>query len=72
MNLLLTLFRIVINWACKCLVKVCKRLLKEVMENLSDDIAKKVVSKLLRTERPTIRVQQHRKYNYQNQHKKRS
>ena len=51
MNLLLTLFRIGINWACKCLTKVCKRLLKEVMENLSEDIAKKVVSKLLRQDR---------------------
>ena len=46
-----TLFRIVINWACKCLVKVCKKVLKEVMENLSEDIAKKVVSKLLRQDR---------------------
>jgi hypothetical protein len=51
MNLLLTLFRIVINWACKLLVKICKRILKEVMENLSEDIAKKVVSKLLRNDR---------------------
>ncbi len=71
MNLLLTLFRIVINWTCKLLVKICKRILKEVMENLSEDIARKVVSKLLRTEKPTIKIQQHRKNNYNHQHKKR-
>ncbi len=55
MNLLLTLFRIVINWACKFLGKVCKIILKEVMENLSEEIAKKVVRKLLRNEKPNYR-----------------
>lgn len=72
MNLLLTLFRIVINWTCKLLVKICKRILKEVMENLSEDIAKKVVSKLLRTDRNYIKNQHYTKHNNSNQHKKRS
>lgn len=51
MTLLLTLFRIVINWARKCLVKIIRKLLKDILNALSDDIARKVVAKLLRQEK---------------------
>jgi len=49
--MLQTLFRIVINWTCKCLGKLCKIVLNEVIEMISEDVAKKVVSKLLRQDR---------------------
>lgn len=51
MNLLSTLFRIVINWACKFLVKIFKKLVKEIENDLAEKIAKKVVNSLLRQDR---------------------
>lgn len=51
MNLLSILFRIVINWTCKFLVRIFKKLVKEIENDLAEKIAKKVVSSLLRQDR---------------------
>lgn len=50
MNLLSTLFRIVINWACKFLVKILERVLKDILNDLSEKISDKCVQKLLKHE----------------------
>lgn len=50
MKILLTLFRIVINWTCKILVKILKKVLRELENDLCEKIANKVVQKLSKKE----------------------
>ena len=59
------LFRIVINWTCKCLGKLCKIVLNEVIEIISEETAKRVVSKLLRQDKNQYH---HHKTNHNKNH----
>lgn len=46
MKVLESLFKIVINWACKLLIKVIKKAIKEIENDLIEKIALRVICKI--------------------------